>query len=58
VASDLLVANNYATLGYPADLHFGTDTSFSISLWIKMAGWDGDQSFIATRIGIPATTAG
>jgi hypothetical protein len=49
VASVLANNNNYATLGYPADLHFGTNTSFSIAFWTKVASWSGDPSFISNK---------
>ena len=44
----------YATLGYPDDLKFGTDTDFSIAFWINtlnanMAQTGGDPAYIANR---------
>lgn len=40
---------DYATLGAPADLNFGTDTDFSIAFWTKAATWSGDPSFIGNK---------
>jgi hypothetical protein len=42
---------DFATLGYPADLKFGTTTSFSIALWINTYGSNiaNDCAYIANR---------
>jgi hypothetical protein len=42
---------NYATLGYPADLHFTGATDFSVSLWTKMApnSWADDPPYVANK---------
>jgi hypothetical protein len=42
----------YATLGYPDDLKFGTNTDFSIAFWIKTDGTNlvgEDPAYIANR---------
>ena len=43
----------YATLGYPADVKFGTSTDFSIAFWIKTYSTNivggGDPAYIANR---------
>ncbi len=38
---------NYVTLGTPADLAFGADIDFSVSLWVKYSGLPGDLPFIS-----------
>jgi phosphodiesterase/alkaline phosphatase D-like protein len=40
---------NYVTLGVPADLNFGTDTDFSVSLWVKFSNWTFDPPFISNK---------
>lgn len=40
---------DYATLGTPADLNFGTTNDFSISFWTKAVAWGGDPSFIGNK---------
>jgi hypothetical protein len=44
---------SYVGLGTPADLQFGTNTSFTIGLWVKLpaASVPGDLPFISTEIG-------
>jgi hypothetical protein len=43
----------YATLGYPNDLKFGTDTDFSLAFWINTSSTNivggGDPAYIANR---------
>lgn len=40
---------DYVTLAAPADLNFGTNVDFSISLWIKATAWSGDPSIIGNK---------
>lgn len=40
---------DYATLGTPPDLNFGTDTDFSISFWARATEWSGDPSFLSNK---------
>jgi hypothetical protein len=42
---------NYATLGYPGDLHFTNDTPFSVSFWFKLAPGDkaGDPALVSDK---------
>jgi hypothetical protein len=40
---------DYATLGSPADLNFGTDTDFSFSFWTRLVAWSGDPAFISNK---------
>jgi hypothetical protein len=40
-------AFNYVTLGAPADLNFGTDTDFTISLWVKFSDFIFDPPLIS-----------
>jgi len=42
---------NYVTLGNPADLNFGSSTSFSVSYWAKLApgSWTGDPAFLSNK---------
>ena len=50
---------NYVALGALADLQFGTDTSFSVSYWIKYSGLPGDLPFLsssANSYGNPGIT--
>lgn len=44
---------SYADLGTPTDLLFGSDTSFSVGLWVKLPtnGVPGDVPFIGTEVG-------
>jgi len=46
-------AESYVTLGTPADLQFGTSTSWSVSLWVKLpSGYSsGDLPFIGSGVG-------
>ncbi|HEY5910115.1 MAG TPA: LamG-like jellyroll fold domain-containing protein [Verrucomicrobiae bacterium] len=53
-----LTVNNYATLGYPADLHFGTNTSFSIAFWTKIVSSSADPSFISNKDWDSGSTCG
>ena len=39
---------NYVTLGYPADLHFGTN-DFSVGFWINCTNHQDDAAFIANK---------
>src|SRR5262249_17898522 len=46
--------NNYVTLGYPSDLHFGSDLTgdsidFSVAFWTKVFEQNDDQSFIGNK---------
>jgi hypothetical protein len=46
--------NNYVTLGYPGDLHFGSDATgdladFSFSFWTKIFEQNDDQCFIGNK---------
>lgn len=38
---------NHVTLGTPADLAFGADVDFSVSMWVKYSGLPGDLPFIS-----------
>lgn len=56
---------NFVTLGAPADLNFGTTTSFSVAFWAKVNSWAGDPAFISNKdwdsgssVGWVAATAG
>ncbi len=40
---------NYVSLGAPADLQFGKDISFSVSLWTSFTNWTGDPAFIGNK---------
>ncbi len=40
---------NYVTLGRPADLDFGTTTSFTIAFWAKLNSWTDDPSFVSNK---------
>lgn len=40
---------NYVTLGAPADLQFGKDTDFSVSLWTRFTNWTGDPVLIGNK---------
>jgi hypothetical protein len=53
VSNVTAIAESYVTLGTPADLQFGTTTSWSVSLWVKLpAGYSsGDLPFIGTGVG-------
>lgn len=44
-------AGQHVTLGQPADLQFGADTSFTISFWVKgpPGGFTGDPSFVGNK---------
>jgi hypothetical protein len=42
-------AFNYVTLGAPADLNFGTDTDFTISLWVKFSDFIFDPPLISNK---------
>jgi hypothetical protein len=39
---------NYVTLGYPADLQFGTN-SFSVGFWIKYSAQGDDPAFLSNK---------
>ncbi|MGO8696575.1 MAG: immunoglobulin domain-containing protein [Limisphaerales bacterium] len=39
----------YASLGYPADLQFGATTNFSVSLWCKYTDQSDDLPFISNK---------
>lgn len=41
--------DDYVSLGAPADLNFGTDTDFSVSIWVKMTAWSDDPSIIGNK---------
>ncbi len=43
--------SRYVTLGTPADLNFGANTDFSVSLWTKFGagGWSGDPSLVSNK---------
>ena len=41
---------NYATLGTPADLQFGTDVDFSVAYWARFTGTPGDLPFFCNAI--------
>ena len=47
VTNDLSV-NNYVTLGYPADLHFGTN-DYSVGFWINCTNHGDDPAFISNK---------
>ena len=40
---------NYATLGTPEDLNFGTDVDFSLSFWVKHTTVNGDPVIIGNK---------
>jgi hypothetical protein len=40
---------DYATLGAPPDLNFGTTTDFSIAFWARLVAWSGDPSFVGNK---------
>jgi len=42
-------AANYVSLGNPADLQFGGNTSFSVAFWIKFTGAPGDLPFLCNN---------
>jgi hypothetical protein len=41
---------NYATLGTPSDLQFGSTTNFSVSYWVKFTGMPGDLPFLSSAL--------
>jgi hypothetical protein len=43
---------NYVTLGTPDDLHFGSNTSFSVAFWVRLpeSAHPGDLPFFASAI--------
>lgn len=45
----ILEANEYLDLGAATDLNFEENTDFTVSLWIKTAGWTEDPSFISNK---------
>ncbi|UCD27749.1 MAG: immunoglobulin domain-containing protein [Planctomycetota bacterium] len=40
---------DYVVLASNTELVYGSDKDFSVSLWIKTAGWDGDPSIISNK---------
>ncbi|MAE46894.1 MAG: hypothetical protein CMJ86_08380 [Planctomycetes bacterium] len=46
---DLDGNGDFVTLGNPADLDFGAQTDFSVSLWVRTNGWPSDPSFLANK---------
>jgi len=40
---------NYVSLGAPADLQFGKDVNFSVSLWTAFTNWTGDPVLIGNK---------
>lgn len=49
--NDIFVTDaNYATLGTPPDLQFGSNINFSISYWVRFAGAPGDLPFFCNAI--------
>ena len=48
-ALDLDGSGSYVTLGTPADLLFGGATDFTVTLWVKAAGWSSDPALISNK---------
>ena len=48
-AIHLAAAGDYVSLAAPTDLNFGTETSFSISMWAKLTEWSDDASLIGNK---------
>lgn len=48
-AVQLGAVGDYVSLGAPPELDFGTDTDFSISMWVKPVEWSSDPAFIGNK---------
>jgi len=48
-AIDLDGNGDFVSVGHPADFNFGSNTDFSVSLWINSNGWSGDPVFIGNK---------
>ncbi|RME96324.1 MAG: hypothetical protein D6766_01020, partial [Verrucomicrobia bacterium] len=48
-AVHLGAVGDYVSLGAPPELDFGTDTDFSISMWVKPVEWSSDPAFISNK---------